>query len=84
MVSESNQVHLHVLLHGLWGTPAHLSEVEKVFKQHLADTKAETTAGVQVEVLLIGGNVGKTYDGIDFGAEVATDEVSDDTVRMAE
>lgn len=72
----SNQVHLHVLLHGLWGFPTHLSEAEKVFKQHIADSKAESTSGIQVEVLLVAANVGKTYDGIDFGAEIATDEVS--------
>ncbi|KAK7439857.1 hypothetical protein VKT23_017428 [Stygiomarasmius scandens] len=76
------QVHLHVLLHGLWGNAKHLESAARVFtdKHNLQDTESQS----RIQLLIIEANQGtKTYDGIEWGAERAAKEILE-TARQIE
>ncbi|KAF5356619.1 hypothetical protein D9758_008201 [Tetrapyrgos nigripes] len=83
-------VHLHVLMHGLWGTTNHLESAARVFSarhgnssQKLGGGSASDSqdsglldASEHVQLLPVTVNQGtKTYDGIDWGAERAAKEI---------
>lgn len=72
--------HLLVFIHGMWGTPVHLAELHRVFKE--THVEVERGSDVELEVLLAQTNHGKsTYDGIDWGGERIADEVRDNHSR---
>lgn len=65
-------VHLLVLIHGMWGQPCHLDELARIIKE----TKAETD---DTELMVLAATTAKndlSYDGIDNCAERVTEEVS--------
>ncbi|KIK66677.1 hypothetical protein GYMLUDRAFT_192639 [Collybiopsis luxurians FD-317 M1] len=69
-------VHLHVLLHGLWGTPKHFQSAARVFAARHGQKNAESQD--RVELFIVEVNQGtKTYDGIDWGAERAVEEIQE-------
>ncbi|KII87380.1 hypothetical protein PLICRDRAFT_142622 [Plicaturopsis crispa FD-325 SS-3] len=73
-------VHLHVLLHGLLGDPSNLQEAARVFKERM-EKRAED---LPVELLLIESNCDDgSYDGIDWGAERAVEEIDAKIAEMA-
>lgn len=64
-------VHLHVVIHGMSGTPQHMSELVRHFVQH-----EDTPTPDMLEILIIESNAGDcAYDGIDWCAERALLEV---------
>lgn len=69
--SQMTAVHLLVLVHGMWGNPGHLSELDRIVR--------ERTAGdaPSLHVILAETNSeDSTYDGVDWGGERVAQEVS--------
>lgn len=68
-----SNVHLLVLVHGMWGNPSHLAELERVVRE----TKgSQAVDGVKLEILVAQTNQeDSTYDGIDWGGERVVEEV---------
>lgn len=66
-------VHLLVLIHGMWGNPSHLAHVNKI----ILEVKGGVEDGdVELEVLVAETNKDEsTYDGIDWGGERVAEEV---------
>lgn len=65
-------VHLLVLIHGMWGNPNHLAELDRIIRE----TYPEEVDGIALEVLLAETNSEEsTYDGIDWGGERVAQEV---------
>ena len=70
---SSSRVHLLVLVHGMWGNPSHLSELDRVMKQTHA---GPSTDNVTLRTLVAETNKDEsTYDGVDWGGERVTEEV---------
>lgn len=66
-------LHLLVLIHGMWGNPGHLSELNRIVLETHSDSSA---AGVELRVLVAEANREEsTYDGIDWGGERVAKEV---------
>jgi len=63
-------VHLLVLIHGMWGHPGDLAELNRVIRETYPETDDT------LEILLAESNRDEsTYDGIDWGGERVTQEV---------
>jgi hypothetical protein len=66
-------VHLLVLIHGMWGNPSHLAHANKVIREVKGGAQA---SGAELEVLVAETNKDEsTYDGIDWGGERVAEEV---------
>ncbi|THH03474.1 hypothetical protein EW145_g6225 [Phellinidium pouzarii] len=79
-------VHLLVLIHGMWGNPEHLAEMSRIIKETkgLSHSSGKSDANIELDVLLAQTNRDEsTYDGIDWGGERVADEV-DARVREIE
>ncbi|PFH51814.1 hypothetical protein AMATHDRAFT_58312 [Amanita thiersii Skay4041] len=64
--------HLLVLIHGMWGNPAHLAEAHRIVSEHHSEPKDD----FQLDVLLAETNRDEsTYDGIDWGGERVAEEI---------
>lgn len=64
-------VHLLALVHGMWGHPKHLAELERIIRETTADA-----AGLSLRVIIPETNAEDgTYDGIDWGGERVAEEV---------
>lgn len=77
-MSASRNVHLLVLIHGMWGNPVHLEEMCRIISETKGSKgSVENATDTELEVLVANSNGGEsTYDGIDWGAERVADEVS--------
>ncbi|KAF5362471.1 hypothetical protein D9756_002304 [Leucocoprinus leucothites] len=76
-----HQIHLLVLIHGMWGNPGHLAALERTIKEKYAEPNKD---GEELEVLLPKSNENvATYDGIDWGGERVADEVCDRVEELA-
>lgn len=73
MIASIQTVHLVVLVHGMWGNPGHLAELDRVIRE----THSEPgVTGERVRTLVAKTNSESgTYDGIDWGAERVAEEV---------
>jgi Putative serine esterase (DUF676) len=68
-----SSVHLLVLIHGMWGHPGHLAEMDRIIRETRATNSDDD---VQLKVLLAEANRHEgTYDGIDWGGERVAKEV---------
>jgi len=68
-------VHLLVLIHGMWGSPAHLTEMARVIQE--AHDHEQSMVKNDLHVLVAQTNSDEfTYDGIDYGGERVAEEVS--------
>lgn len=68
-----SQIHLLVLIHGMWGHPGHLSELDRIIRE---TKSAPSNDGVELHVLLAEANREEsTYDGVDWGGERVAQEV---------
>ena len=57
-------VHLLVLVHGMWGSPIHLLELERMMLEVAG--KRQDASEIELETLVTRANEGdSTYDGID-------------------
>ncbi|TFK29677.1 lipid particle protein [Coprinopsis marcescibilis] len=67
-------IHLLVLIHGMWGHPGHMAELQRI----ASETYALTLGDSKLEVLVAETNrEASTYDGIDWGGERVAKEVLD-------
>ncbi|KAG1907847.1 putative serine esterase-domain-containing protein [Suillus fuscotomentosus] len=75
-----SDVHLLVLIHGMWGNPSHLAHVNKIIRE----VKGEVEDGdVKLEVLVAETNKDEsTYDGIDWGGERVAEEIRQKTADL--
>lgn len=74
-MASAQTVHLVVLVHGMWGNPVHLAEMDRTIR----DTRGSEPgpAGEQLRTLVAKSNSESgTYDGVDWGAERVAQEVS--------
>ncbi|OSX64323.1 hypothetical protein POSPLADRAFT_1065553 [Postia placenta MAD-698-R-SB12] len=80
----SDNVHLLVLVHGMWGNPGHLKSLQRLMSEHHAQDDAPAgPAGEKLEILLAETNKDEhTYDGIDWGGERVAEEVLDAVKRF--
>ncbi|KAJ1307052.1 hypothetical protein OPQ81_008031 [Rhizoctonia solani] len=70
--SQSRNIHLLALVHGMWGSPEHLTRVEDVIRKKFADAEGDT----EFVTLRIRTNAeSHTYDGLDWGAERTVKEI---------
>ncbi|KAJ3892558.1 putative serine esterase-domain-containing protein [Lentinula edodes] len=70
---SSDSVHLLVLVHGMWGNPGHLAEMERIVKE------------VQPELHVLLAETNKedsTYDGIDWGGERVAQEIVQEIAQL--
>ncbi|CAG8032366.1 unnamed protein product [Penicillium olsonii] len=75
-MEDSTAEHLCVLVHGLWGKPAHLDYVASALKDTFQDN---------VHILCPKANTGNyTYDGIELGGERLVHEVEETLESLAE
>ena len=81
----SNEVHLLVLIHGMWGHPGHLAEAARIIDEQRTQPAASASPdGVQMRVLVAQTNREEsTYDGIDWGAERVAVEVFEEMDAVA-
>jgi len=77
VVSVMANVHLLVLIHGMWGNPGHLARMHEIVQQ--VKGNAENTGSGQAELAVLVAQTNRdewTYDGIDWGGERVAEEVS--------
>ncbi|KAH8108868.1 DUF676-domain-containing protein [Phellopilus nigrolimitatus] len=78
---STRNVHLLVLIHGMWGNPVHLAEMNRIIAETKGPGSAMSSGGesdsdVELDVLVSQTNRDEsTYDGIDWGGERVADEV---------
>lgn len=66
--------HLLVLIHGMWGNPIHLAELERVARETYSEPTEE---GINLHILTAQTiRDESTYDGVDWGGERVAQEVS--------
>jgi hypothetical protein len=81
----AKQYHLAVICHGLWGTQAHVDMVAKLLREKgEAQSNTSSDDAVELVVVCVSCNEGaNTYDGIDFCAERAVEEI-DSQIKLLE
>ena len=63
---SSSRVHLLVLVHGMWGNPSHLSELDRVIKETHTGPLTDDPDNVTLRTLVAETNKDEsTYDGVD-------------------
>ncbi|KAF8647749.1 hypothetical protein AX16_006584 [Volvariella volvacea WC 439] len=76
------QIHLLVIIHGLWGNPEHVGELDRIVREAHGDREKE---GVRLHVLLAKTNSeDSTYDGVDWGGERVAREVKAEVAALKE
>lgn len=74
-----SSIHLLVLIHGMWGHPGHLAELQRIAEETYSEP---TEDGTKLEILLPETNrENSTYDGIDWGGERVAKEVCGNSYR---
>jgi len=69
-------LHLLVLIHGMWGNPNHLSRMQEIIQQAKGTSISAGSRPTELVVLAAQTNRGEcTYDGIDWGGERVAEEV---------
>lgn len=69
-------IHLLVLIHGMWGNPGHLAHMDKIIREVKGNTEGTVLEGLELAVLVAETNRDEsTYDGIDWGGERVAREV---------
>ncbi|KAF9530478.1 lipid particle protein [Crepidotus variabilis] len=77
-----NSVHLLVLVHGMWGNPIHLAELQRIALETYAEPTAE---GTSLEILTAETiRDESTYDGMDWGGERVAKEVLEKVKSLEE
>ena len=78
MSTESaHNVHLLVLIHGMWGNPSHLASMHRIMKETRIHQDSVDQDGATLDVMIAETNKDEsTYDGIDWGGERVAAEAS--------
>lgn len=73
-------VHLLVLIHGMWGNPSHLAHAKKIIQEVKGEVE---DSNIKLEVLVAETNKDEsTYDGIDWGGERVAEEIRQKTADL--
>jgi triacylglycerol esterase/lipase EstA (alpha/beta hydrolase family) len=73
---STQEVHLVVLIHGMWGNPIHLAEARRIFDETRVQPTLKDADGIQLRTLVAETNRDdSTYDGIDWGGERVAKEI---------
>jgi triacylglycerol esterase/lipase EstA (alpha/beta hydrolase family) len=73
---SSKDVHLLVLIHGMWGNPSNLASMHRIIKEiRLADSSVDLHGPALHVMLAVTNQAEHTYDGIDWGGERVATEV---------
>ncbi|KAI0289582.1 putative serine esterase-domain-containing protein [Russula brevipes] len=73
-------VHLLVLIHGMWGNTSHLASMHRIIKETRIDNDPD---GAELYVMLPETNQAEsTYDGIDWGGERVAAEIFDQVEKL--
>jgi hypothetical protein len=77
MPAQSSQdVHLLVLIHGMWGSPSNLASMRRIINELRTNDSSIDPEGAALHVMLPETNQAEsTYDGIDWGGERVATEV---------
>ncbi|KAF9223966.1 DUF676-domain-containing protein [Gyrodon lividus] len=78
-------IHLLVLIHGMWGNPSHLAHVDKII--HEVKGSAENSGPDEPELAVLVAQTNRdesTYDGIDWGGERVAQEVLEEVKKYEE
>ena len=74
---STHNVHLLVLIHGMWGNPSHLASMHRIMKETRINEDSVEQDGATLHVMLPETNKDEsTYDGIDWGGERVAAEAS--------
>jgi hypothetical protein len=74
---SNHNVHLLVLIHGMWGGPQHLASMHRIMKDTRIHGASIEPDGTELRVMLPETNQAEsTYDGIDWGGERVAAEAS--------
>jgi hypothetical protein len=78
MTAQSSQdVHILVLIHGMWGSPSNLASMKRIMNQIRINDSSSEPGGPALHVMIPETNQAEsTYDGIDWGGERVAAEVS--------
>ena len=69
-------IHLLVLIHGMWGNPAHLGRMQEIIQKAKGCVASAGSGPTELVVLVARTNRDEgTYDGIDWGGERVAEEV---------
>lgn len=72
----SKEVHLVVLVHGMWGSPENLTEMKRIIEEMRCEPSKNDPSGPEIASLVAATNQStSTYDGIDWGGERVAQEV---------
>ncbi|KAI0766616.1 putative serine esterase-domain-containing protein [Trametes elegans] len=74
---ENHNVHLLLLIHGMWGNPSHLAEMRRVIDERHGQAESEKGPNDErLHILVAETNRDDgTYDGIDWGGERVAEEL---------
>lgn len=73
-------VHLLVLIHGMWGNPSNLAHANKIIREVKGEVE---DSDIKLEVLVAETNKDEsTYDGIDWGGERVAEEIRQKTADL--
>ena len=66
-------IHLLVVIHGMWGNPAHIAQLDRIARETYSGAGPDGTILHVLKAESIRDN--STYDGIDWGGERVATEV---------
>jgi hypothetical protein len=74
---STHNVHLLVLIHGMWGNPTHLASMHRIMKEARIHQDSVDQDGATLHIMSAETNKDEsTYDGIDWGGERVATEAS--------
>jgi predicted esterase len=84
MSTEStHNVHLLVLIHGMWGNPSHLASMNRIMKETRIHQISVDQDGTTLHVMMPETNKDEgTYDGIDWGGERLATEILQEIEKL--
>ncbi|KAF9240685.1 DUF676-domain-containing protein [Melanogaster broomeanus] len=78
-------IHLLVLVHGMWGNPGHLAHMDKIIREVKGNTENAAADEPELAVLVAQTNRDEsTYDGIDWGGERVAQEILEEVKKYEE
>ena len=73
----TQDVHLLVLIHGMWGSTSNLASMRRIMKETRLDDSSVDSDGTALHIMITETNQEEnTYDGVDWGGERVATEVS--------
>lgn len=81
--AKASAVHLCVILHGLWGSPAHVAYLKDSLLRQADSTQSDGTKLVVFVSAANSTSSGHLYDGFDVCAERVVEEIDAEVGRIA-